>query len=79
VPKPRLYDWDVLFGKRRFTLVRGRHYTCTDEAMRQQVRNAAGYRQVPINIVMEPGRVKVTLTAPAAPLPVTADKARVRR
>ena len=39
--RKRLYKWDTLFTRPRFTLVRGKDYTCSQSSIVQQVRNAA--------------------------------------
>ncbi len=39
--KQKKHPWDKWFGRKKFTLKKGRHYTCKTHSMAQQVRNAA--------------------------------------
>jgi len=48
--RKRLYDWSSLFTRARFTLVRGRDYTCSQSSIVQQVRNAATQQEPPARV-----------------------------
>lgn len=58
------YDWDSWLGRRRFTLRRGRDYSCSASAMAQQVRNAASLRRRGVTIIEQEGGMTVHVLPP---------------
>jgi hypothetical protein len=62
----RLYDWDGWFAMGLFTLQHGTHYTCSQSAIVQQVRNAACERDMQVETVDEGNQVVVRVTSRAA-------------
>ena len=55
------YDWDKLFKRRQFNLVRGRDYTCQPHSMAQHVRNMAAIKHVHVNVTIDEGTVSVAV------------------
>ena len=47
----KIYDWDRWFRSRRFALLRGQDYDCSQPSMAQQIRNAACARGISVSIV----------------------------
>lgn len=61
----RLYMWEEWFALGKFTLVRGKHYTCSQSSMQQQVRSNASARGVGTSIRDLGDRLVVEVTAVA--------------
>lgn len=59
----RRYDWDLLFRgrSRRFTLVRGKDYGCSQAAITQQARNYASSNKYKVSVVDGGDRVTVVI------------------
>ena len=57
--RPRKYDWDSLFHRRSFTLVRHTDYAGSAADMAQQVRNAASSRRVSVSLEESDGVIRV--------------------
>lgn len=62
VPSPnRRYPWERWFSKRKFTLVKGRHYECQPHSMAQQVRSAASKYGCRVSIKLEGETITATM------------------
>ena len=63
-PYGRKYPWDRWFGKQWFRVTRGRDYECTTTSFVQQIRNAAGLRNlsVRISLLCGPKKEEVVVT-----------------
>lgn len=53
------YDWDKWFRRKRFTLVRGKDYSCSQGVMAQQIRTAAHRRGFYVSLVEGEGTFTV--------------------
>lgn len=51
--KPVRYPWNKWFRRRKFTLVRGKHFHCQPHSMSVQVRNAAAARDLWSSVLIE--------------------------
>ena len=58
----RQYPWSVWFESGRFTLLKGRDYTCTQMSMSQQVRNVASKKGYKVTVSEVPGGLLVQVT-----------------
>lgn len=57
--RPIVYDWDELFKRGRFTLVRGKDYHCSTSSIIQIARNQASKRGLPLSIEDGGNRVAI--------------------
>ncbi len=57
----KLYSWDKWFSHNRFTLLKGRHYRCSNSGMVQQLRNQAVQRGVKVTITDLDSRLVVEI------------------
>lgn len=48
-----LYPWEEWFKKKRFRVVRGKDYSCSEVSMSQQIRNAACRIGVTVDLIEE--------------------------
>lgn len=69
----KIYDWDKWFARRRFRLLRGTHYFCSQSTMSQQIRNAATKRGLQVSITEGKGpmyvdMIQVKVTGTSEPL-----------
>ncbi len=55
------YDWDKLFKRKKFTIVRGRDFHCQMHSMAQQVRNAAVAREKHVSVNINEDVITVTI------------------
>ena len=63
MPGRNLYDWDALFKRRSFPLVRGKDFRCSQSVMVQQIRNAASQRGLHLTITEGDGWIMVKVLA----------------
>lgn len=54
-----IYPWSKWFGRKRFQLVRGKHYHCQPHSMSVQVRNAAANRGLWVSVRIREGLLTV--------------------
>ncbi len=47
------YPWDKWFAKRKFTITRGKEFTCMPHSMSVQVRTAAAKRGISVSVEID--------------------------
>lgn len=47
----RLYPWETWLGRKRFTILRGRDYACSQGTMSQSIRNMASKAGLKAHVV----------------------------
>jgi hypothetical protein len=48
--RPPTYDWEDWFGRKKFLLRRGRHFSCMTFSMASRIRTMAGVHGVKVSI-----------------------------